>query len=154
MAGQVIRDQEMMQKYASLGNEQDPFLVTTARPMERKLLEDANFARNRADQDCQEQLRIRRMNRGSPGIRFLRRLLMFILLIAALLAPLLIGIFAPGYIGRVIIMCVCIVLFTAATIMMRGSKDALLPSVALVLIYCATVVIFVSGDPIRRAGSR
>ncbi|KAK4548874.1 hypothetical protein LTR36_008647 [Oleoguttula mirabilis] len=142
-----IRDMEYMERCALRGSNNDPFLLSTADPLECKLLEDAGLAfgdpKKKSPQTTPD--RLASTKRESLSKRGLRRLLMSLLGGLAVIAPFLIMILISGQLVRLIVTCAFTVAFAACTTV---GSDLGPDRVALVTAaYAAALVVFVGTDP-------
>lgn len=145
-AGQAVRDMEYMEQWAIKSSGNDPFLLSTANLLERKLLEDAGLAFG----DTKKQLIQTQIDgfsygkRESSTRREIRRILMSFLGGLAVLAPFLVMILVSGRIVRLAATCG----FTLAFAVTMSICSELSPDrIALVIAaYAAALAIFVSNN--------
>lgn len=144
---QAVRDMEYMEQWAIKSSGNDPFLLSTANLLERKLLEDAGLAFG----DTKKQLIQTQIDgfsygkRESSTRREIRRILMSFLGGLAVLAPFLVMILVSGRIVRLAATCG----FTLAFAVTMSICSELSPDrIALVIAaYAAALAIFVSNNP-------
>lgn len=138
---------EYMEECALRGTKNDPFILTTAKPLDCSLLEDAGLAFGDPKRKLSQgkPTRLAYTKRESPAKRGLRRLLMALLGGLAVVAPFLVMILISGQLVRLIATCAFTVAFAAViTIGSELGPDR----IALVAAaYAAALVIFVGTNP-------
>ncbi|KAK5124359.1 hypothetical protein LTR85_001576 [Meristemomyces frigidus] len=144
---EAVRDMEYMERCALRGSNNDPFLLTTANPLDCKLLEDAGLAFGDPKKAVLHTTpdRLAYTKRESLTKRGLRRLLMSLLGGLAVIAPFLVMILISGQLVRLIATSAFTVLFAAcATVGSDLGPDR----IALVTAaYAAALVVFVGTNP-------
>ena len=132
-----------MERCAHRGTQQDPFLLTTAKPLDCKLLEDASlaFGDPKRKFSQKEPDRLAYTKRVSAASRTLKRLLMAILGSLTIIAPFLVMVLVSGQLVRLICMCAFAMAFAAAiTVGSSLSADRIALATAA---YAAALAIFV-----------
>ncbi|KAF2773727.1 hypothetical protein EJ03DRAFT_105360 [Teratosphaeria nubilosa] len=145
---QAVQDMEYIEKCALRGTKNDPFLISTADPMECKLLEDAGLAFG----DPKKQMiasnapdRLGYTKRGSLTRRGLGRLIMAFLGGMAVIGPFLLMFLVRGQLVRIISACVFMAVFAVAiTICSDLGPDRIALATAA---YAAALILFVANDP-------
>jgi len=146
-AGEAVRDMEYMEQCALRGSDNDPFLLTTARSLDCKLLEDAGLAFG----DPKKQLRQTAPDRlvYTPRLSFVKRglwrLLMSLLGGLSLIAPFLIMILVSGQLARIVVTCAFMVAFSVGltTASELGPDKIALATAA----YAGALIVFVGTNP-------
>lgn len=139
-----------MRQHDYRGSQSDPFIITTARPLEAKLLEDAGMARHDKHFDGNApHLRLSRPNRASFSSLALRRLATVLLVASALVVPYLIALLAPTQLARIVTICSCIFLFAVAATLLSLRKQPSIWPAALTLVYAGALIIFIGLNPSR-----
>ena len=135
-----------MEQCALRGRANDPFLITTTKPLEAKLLEDAGLAIGNPKVAVMSiPGRLEYTKRPSSTQQFLHRLLMAVLGGLALIAPFLVMTLISGQTVRLIVTCGCMVGFAIAVAMgseLGPDKGALVTAA-----YAAALVVFVGTNP-------
>lgn len=149
--GQILQDLEYMEKHAAQGMHHDPFLITTRRPLEAQLLQEAGLARQtpgaRSARHAVDP--IRHTRRGSPCLIMVRRLAVMLAIAAAVLLPCLVATLTSGYLVRVIVVCACSVAFAGAAAIVKGIQP--LQAMLLTMLYAAALIVFIGSTPARFA---
>ncbi|KAK5135702.1 hypothetical protein LTR08_004688 [Meristemomyces frigidus] len=143
---EAVRDMEYMER-SFHGTQQDPFYLTTAKPLDCKLLEDARLAfgdpKKRLSQTAPDRLAYTKWESASK--RDLRRLMRALLGSLAIIAPFLVMILISGQLVRLVATCGFAMAFavgiTAGSEL--GSDRIALATAA----YVGILVIFVGTDP-------
>ncbi|EMC95789.1 hypothetical protein BAUCODRAFT_34555 [Baudoinia panamericana UAMH 10762] len=144
---EAIRDLQFMESCGTNGKDNDPFLLSTVKPMDCQLLEDAGLAwRDSKHKPARQHPdRLEYTKRVSPVRQRLRRLLMALLGGLALIAPFLIITLLQGQLVRLVVTCGFMVVFAiAAAIGSELSPDRVALATAA---YAAALVIFVGNNP-------
>lgn len=142
-----MRDMEYMEQCALRGTNNDPFLLSTAKAMDCKLLEDAGLAfgdpRKKLTQSAPDRLAFTK--RDSFAQRGFQRLLMAVLGGLAIIAPFLIMMLVSGQLTRLLVTCLFMVAFAVgATLGSELGPDR----IALVTAaYAAALMVFVGTNP-------
>lgn len=146
----MLRDLEYMEEHAVPGRHDHAFIITTARPLEAQLLEEADLAKQSPGSRCAASdiaAPIRHFRRGSPCLRLVQRVCVMLLFAAALVLPYLIMTLVPGHLTRFIASCACVAVFAVGVASLCGKRNRALPGIALTVIYTAAVIIFVGVTP-------
>ncbi|KAK5114492.1 hypothetical protein LTR62_002427 [Meristemomyces frigidus] len=142
-----VRDLEYMERTGLRGAESDPFLMSTSKPMDCKLLEEVGLAwqdpKRRTPETRPDRLGFTR--RTGPATQMARRLLLSCLGCVALLAPFLIMKLIPGGLVRIISTCVFALAFAVGIVLVSDLEPDRLCLVTAA--YAAALVIFVGTDP-------
>ncbi|KAI7083190.1 hypothetical protein KC356_g7788 [Hortaea werneckii] len=144
---EAVRDMEYMETCALRGMKNDPFLLTTANPLDCKLLEDAGLAFGDPRKAAAETppARLIYTKRESFIQRGLRRLLMALVGGLAIIAPFLIMSLVSGQAVRLIVTCIFMAAFAiCATVGSELGPDRIALATAA---YAAALVIFVGTNP-------
>ncbi|KAK0271181.1 hypothetical protein LTR35_013742 [Friedmanniomyces endolithicus] len=143
----AVRDLEYMEQCALRGKNQDPFILSTAKPLECKLLEEAGLAWA----DPQKQAphigpdRLDYTARQSRLHQTMRRLLMAFVGGLALIAPFLIMFLVAGQVARLACTCAFMVAFALGITFgteLEADKVGLATAA-----YAAALVVFVGTNP-------
>lgn len=146
-AGESLRDMDYMEQCALRGTSNDPFLLSTAKPLDCKLLEEAGLAfgdpRKKLNQTGPDRLAYTK--RESLSKRGLRRLFMSLLGALALIAPFLVMLLVAGQLVRLIATCGFVIVFAVAVAI--GSEMAPDRIALVTAAYAAALVVFVGTHP-------
>ena len=136
-----------MERCSHRGTHQDPFLITTANPLECQLLEDAGIAFGNPKKVLAQKVptRLARTTRESASKRSLRRLLMAMLGSLAIIVPFLIMILISGQLVRLVATCLFALLFAVGITI--GSELPLDQIALAAAAYAAALVVFVGANP-------
>ncbi|KAK3073268.1 hypothetical protein LTR53_005318 [Teratosphaeriaceae sp. CCFEE 6253] len=136
----VVRDLEYMEQRGRSGKPTDPFLLTTANPLSRQLLEEVGLVWADPAPPPGPPDTLARTQRQSRVKQALRRLLLSLLGGLAVLAPFLVMFLIPGQLVRLVCACVFTVAF-GVVVAAVGMPDrtGLLATAA----YAAALVLFV-----------
>ncbi|KAK3674600.1 hypothetical protein LTR78_005686 [Recurvomyces mirabilis] len=144
---EIIRDLEYMESSALKGRAADPFLMSTTKPMDRRLLEEVGLAWSDPKKRSPrvEANRLGFTKRASPSMQKTKRLLMSFLGCLALLAPYLIMKLIAGALVRIVSTCAFALVFALGIALV---SDLAPDRICLVTAaYAAALVIFVGTDP-------
>ena len=145
--GEIVRDLEYMESCALKGRSADPFLMSTQKPMDCKLLEEVGLAWSDPKKRT-PQVQVNRLGftkRTSSSTQKARRLLMSFLGCLALLAPFLIMKLIAGALVRIVSTCAFALVFAVGIALI---SDLAPDRICLVTAaYAAALVIFVGTDP-------